>query len=136
MILIVCIDDAGGMMFNHRRQSQDRVLRARLLDLAKGSRLWVTPYTAKQFGQDAEALCVSQTPWLDAAQDDYYFAEDGEIPMERVQTVYLYRWNRLYPNDRSFEPDLSALGFAPVHSEEFAGYSHETITEERYEKEF
>ena len=25
MILIVCIDDNKGMMFNHRRQSQDRV---------------------------------------------------------------------------------------------------------------
>ena len=27
MILIVCIDDNKGMMFNHRRQSQDGVLR-------------------------------------------------------------------------------------------------------------
>ena len=27
MIVIACLDDNGGMMFNHRRQSQDRVLR-------------------------------------------------------------------------------------------------------------
>ena len=135
MKLIVCIDDAGGMMFNHRRQSQDRVLRARLLDLAKGSRLWVTPYTAKQFGQDSEALCVSQTPWLDAAQDDYYFAEDGEISAENAEKIYLYRWNRLYPSDRKFTVDLSALGFVQKSSEDFAGYSHECITEEIYMKE-
>ena len=26
MIVIACLDDNGGMMFNHRRQSQDRML--------------------------------------------------------------------------------------------------------------
>ena len=33
MILIVCIDDNKGMMFNHRRQSQDGVLRRHILDM-------------------------------------------------------------------------------------------------------
>ena len=131
MILMVCIDDLGGMMFNRRRQSQDRVLRARMADIARGTRLWVTPYTQKQFEPDAP-VCVSDTPWLDAAQGEFYFAEDGEIPMERVETVYLYRWNRAYPGDRHFTADLAALGFALARSEDFAGYSHEQITEEIY----
>ncbi len=34
MILIVCVDDNKGMMFNHRRQSQDRVLRRHILDMS------------------------------------------------------------------------------------------------------
>ena len=31
MIAVVCIDDKGGMLFNRRRQSQDRLLREDLL---------------------------------------------------------------------------------------------------------
>lgn len=134
MNLMICIDDAGGLMFNRRRQSQDRVLRARLLEMTKDAKLWVTPYTARQF-EDGASLCVSDTPWTDAAEGDYYFAEDGEIPMENVEKVYLYRWNRLYPSDRKFTSNLSALGFALQGSEDFAGYSHECITEEIYIKE-
>ena len=38
MILIVCVDDHNGMMFNHRRQSQDRVLRADILELTDGKK--------------------------------------------------------------------------------------------------
>ena len=131
MILMVCVDDACGMMFNHRRQSQDRVLRARMLALASQTRLWGTPYTKRQFEPDA-SVCVSDTPWLDAAQGEYYFAEDGELAIERAEQVYLYRWNRAYPGDRHFTADLAALGFVLARSEEFAGYSHECITEEIY----
>ena len=36
MIVIACLDDNGGMMFNHRRQSQDRVLRAHIAALVGG----------------------------------------------------------------------------------------------------
>lgn len=135
MILIVCIDDAGGMMFNHRRQSQDRVLRARLLELAGDAKLWVTPYTARQF-ERGTPVCISDAPWLDAGAGEYYFAEDGELGFDRAERVYLYRWNRLYPFDRQFDLDLASAGFSLCKSEEFAGYSHEKITEELYTKEF
>ena len=131
MILMICIDDAGGMMFNRRRQSQDRVLRARMLEIAAETKLWVTPYTKKQFEADAP-VCVSNSPWLDAALGEYYFAEDGEIAIERAEQVYLYRWNRAYPGDRYFAYDLAALGFVLASSEDFAGYSHESITQEHY----
>ena len=134
MILMVCIDDRGGMMFNHRRQSRDRVLCARMLEIAKDSCLHVTPYTQKIF-DTAAPLCVSDAPWLKAAEGEYYFAEDGEIPMERVEQVYLYRWNRAYTGDRYFEADLAALGFVLTRSEDFAGSSHDQMTEEIYVRE-
>ncbi len=134
MNLIICIDDAGGMMFNHRRQSQDRVLRARLGELSKDTKLWVTPYTARQFTEGVP-VCVSDKPWLDAGAGEYYFAEDGELGLDRAERVYLYRWNRLYPSDRKFDPDLALAGFSLCKSEEFEGYSHENITEELYIKE-
>lgn len=134
MILMVCIDDMSGMMFNHRRQSQDRVLRARMLEITANSKLWVTPYTQRQFGEDAP-VTVCQAPWQCAGAGEYYFAEDGEVSLDGVEAVYLYRWNRRYPSDRKFTLDLAAAGFALYKSEEFAGYSHECITEEIYKKE-
>ena len=41
MKIIVCVDNQNGMMFNHRRQSQDRVLRKRILELTGGEKLWM-----------------------------------------------------------------------------------------------
>ena len=47
MIVIACLDDNGGMMFNHRRQSQDRVLRAHIAALVGGAMLWMNHYSAQ-----------------------------------------------------------------------------------------
>ena len=41
MIVMVCIDDHNGMMFNHRRQSRDRAVIERVLRCAESSRLWM-----------------------------------------------------------------------------------------------
>ena len=49
MILAVCIDDRNGMLFNGRRQSQDRVLREDLVREAGGGPLWMSAYSARQF---------------------------------------------------------------------------------------
>ena len=54
MIVIACLDDNGGMMFNHRRQSQDRMLRAHIAALVGDARLWMNHYSAQQF--DAESI--------------------------------------------------------------------------------
>ena len=43
MIVIACVDDRMGMLFNRRRQSQDAALRQRLLERAAGRPVWNTP---------------------------------------------------------------------------------------------
>lgn len=130
MILIACVDDHLGMAFNHRRQSQDRVLRARLLERVGAQRLWMSPYTARQF----EALPVNAQVYEDfllrAGAGEYCFAE-LECP-EKAEGVVLYRWNRGYPADVFFGLDLSC--FRLMEQREFCGSSHPRITEEIYIK--
>lgn len=50
----------------------------------------------------------------------------------QVDSVILYKWNRVYPADQYFAMDLS--GWKLVETVEFPGSSHEKITEERYER--
>lgn len=51
MTVIAFIDDTGGMMFNHRRQSQDRVALQKIIEMTAGLALWVSKYTAPLFAQ-------------------------------------------------------------------------------------
>ena len=39
MRLILCVDDQGGLAFHHRRQSQDRAVRADILQMCGDTRL-------------------------------------------------------------------------------------------------
>ncbi len=120
------------MMFNHRRQSQDRLLRERVLALVPGT-LYMSAYSAKQFGENEKIAVCEGFPNI-TGENDYYFAEDVEISLENVTKLIIYRWNRRYPADKRFAFDLSALGFAKVSAEDFIGNSHPTITEEIYKK--
>ncbi len=47
MIIMICLDDRGGMLFNKRRQSQDVLLRQQILTETAGGRLWMNSYSAK-----------------------------------------------------------------------------------------
>lgn len=135
MIIIACVDDNMGMMFNHRRQSQDRGLRERILDAAKGNKLWMNHYSAKQFSKSTvPQINVDDNFLSEAGADEYCFVEDFDATpyLWRVEKIILYWWNRPYPSNQTFSIDLSAGGWKLVHTEEFAGSSHERITEEIY----
>ena len=133
MRLIVCLDDRGGMMFGGRRQSQDRVLRARVMELTRGHKLWMSAYSAKQFA-DFEEILVDDRYAQMAGEEDYCFAEDGAVPLDGVTELIVYRWNRLYPADLYFDVDLQKNGFSLCSSCEFTGSSHDKITKEIYRR--
>ena len=134
MTLIFCLDNKRGMMFNSRRQSSDRVLRERVITSLGGARLIVSPYTAKQFA-DTDPITVAADPISIAERGDACFIEDTDVRLDGCDRVMLYFWNRDYPADKYFLPDLAALGFKLVSAEDFGGYSHEKITEKVYVKE-
>ena len=134
MIVMVCVDDKGGMLFNHRRQSKDKVLRQELLRLAGESPLRVTPYTAKQFTPEEQPrLAVSPEALTDAAPGDFCCVEDQPLApvADAIEQIVLFRWNRDYPADTYLDVNL-AEGWHCTERCDFAGSSHETITKEIY----
>ena len=133
MKLIFCIDNRRGVMFNSRRQSQDRELRRRVLSLVGGARLLMSPYSAKQF-EDSDTVIADAKFLSLAGKDDYCFVEDTDITLDGCDEVIIYLWNRAYPADKYFEFNLAALGFELTSSEDFKGYSHEKITEKIYKR--
>ena len=134
MILVACIDDQGGMLFNRRRQSQDRVLRQDLLAEAAGRTVWMSGYSAKLFVPTPAGLRTAEDFPDRAGPGDLCFFEDVDPGpyLARAEGVLLYRWNRRYPADRWFPLPLE--GWTLARTEEFAGSSHECITKEVYRR--
>ena len=82
MKIIVCVDNQNGMMFNHRRQSQDRVLRKRIMELTGGKKLWMNAYSQKQFLQ-----------------------VNGNMPKEQEQSGQLGQSGQIQADAASANPD-------------------------------
>lgn len=131
MHLILCLDDKNGMLFNRRRQSRDAVLCERVLALAADSTLWIGDYSQPLFPTD-RVFCAEDY-LTRAAKGDYCFAETPDFLHADcvIESVTVYRWNRIYPADVRLDPTFLA-GRTCVRTEEFAGKSHERITEEVY----
>lgn len=132
MKVIICVDNEMGIAFNHRRQSRDRILTEDVIKMTE-SALFCAPYSKTLLAAHPH-LIVCDNPLEDAGQGDYVFAEMLSLSAyaEKTDTLILYRWNRTYPSDRTFDLDLSR--FTLISSENFVGYSHEKITKEVYTK--
>lgn len=132
MILMACVDDNLGLAFNYRRQSQDRVLRQKMLERVAGKSLWMSPYSAGQFDPLPGNVQVAENFWARAGAGEFCFTElqPPGAWLDRLEGVVLYRWMRRYPWDLKF--DLPLEGFTLRQRQEFSGYSHPQITEEVY----
>lgn len=135
MNLIACIDEGSGVLFNHRRQSQDRVLRTQIVQHAidAGKRLFMSPYTARQFRDGLpENAVVSDSFLSEAGCGDYCFVEDADPSMyaDRIERLILFRWNREYPRDTLLPFDLTQWRL--LSTRDFEGASHDRITEDVY----
>ena len=133
MIVCVALDDNNGMLFNNRRQSQDKILRDNLLNESKSSRLWMNEYSMKQFVEQIPENVVVDNDFMDKASiDDYCFVEDVLLANyeNKIRKLIIYKWNRVYPTDMYLDIDLSNGGWHMESSEEFIGNSHKLITKE------
>lgn len=132
MNIIICLDDKNGIQFNKRRQSRDSVLCDRILEITKGSVLWMNAYSSKMFSSDK--IKVNEAYLSESSRGDFCFVEDNSFLdySDQFEKVIIYRWNRLYPSD--VQVDISFLKSKHrICTTDFKGRSHEKITEEIYE---
>lgn len=136
MILCVCLDDNNGMTFNHRRQSQDRVQRERLLNMAVGHTLAMSPYTYKLYQLQLPVgvkLIVDEDFWSKAPEDAYCVVEaTGALQhVDVIDKIIVYRWNRVYPADVHFDIKLhNNADWQLCRTTIFPGSSHPEMVEE------
>lgn len=51
MLIIACVDEKNGMMFNHRRQSRDSAVCQDILQECRGKKLYMSAYSQKMFSE-------------------------------------------------------------------------------------
>ena len=132
MKIIICLDDALGMLFNSRRQSRDRCVTDDIIKLTKGKGLYISPFSKKLFDEREGEYELCEDMLSSAQSGEYCFVENMPIKpyIARVEEIVVYRWNRLYPSDVKLDIDIEKEGFKKLSSEDFEGYSHEKITKE------
>lgn len=134
MNIIVCLDDKQGMAFNNRRQSKDRYVREKIIALCENSKLYMNSYSFGQFEENADNIIVDEAFFDKAEKNDFCFAENIKVPLEKADKLYIFLWNRLYPSDLRLDVNFEESGFSLISSCDFKGYSHKKITLNIYER--
>ncbi|MEI3335975.1 MAG: ribonuclease Z [Clostridium sp.] len=137
MNIIVCLDDNNGMMFNKRRQSQDKLLRASIKELVKGKTLFMNEYSYKLYKDiNNENIIVSENYLDECENDNFCLVENKPLNnyIEKIDNIIIYKWNRIYPSDLYFDIDIKNGQWKLIETEEFQGSSHEKITKEIYRR--
>lgn len=132
MKVIVCVDDNGGMLFNRRRQSQDKTLTE---DVIKNNgKIWINSFSSKLFSEYVGQVIIDDEFLNKAGKGECCFVENQLLtPYEdRIEQLVVYKWNRKYPSD--FKLDLNIDNWKLKEQAEFEGNSHEKITREIYSK--
>lgn len=154
MNVFICLDDQGGMLFNHRRQSRDEAVLRDMLAAADG-KIWMNTYSSGLF-RPAGSLVPSAAN-VSRSQASFYAVPDRiiikedvpecvpehgwcfleNIPLkpheDKIETITAYFWNRVYPADTCLDLDLSQ-GWETIDTKEFGGTSHEKITRKIYRR--
>lgn len=110
MIVIVCLDDKKGMMFNHRRQSRDQAVTDRIQKICTGKKLWMNQYSDKLYGSLEKMDIVVENNFLSlAGSGEICLVESDRLMrfIEKIEQIIIYRWNRTYPADVYLDLDLS-----------------------------
>ena len=146
MKVFIPVDDSNGLMFNNRRQSKDERLREYITKKCDGNLIWMNSYSAKQFEEDAffdengKELLIYKSVYEDflelAKENDYCFVENSSLAQfeEKIDEIYLCKWNRRYPGDTFFDIDLTNGKWQMDSVDEFPGKSHEKIVVERWKR--
>ncbi len=126
MKIIVAVDNRLGLMFNHRRLSQDIEMRK---DMKIYEPICMNEYSYSLYKDCVE--CIVDEDFLD--NDGYNLVENVSVKLyqDNIDEIILYKWNRSYPAD--FYLDIDFELFSLIEIKEFEGKSHH-ITKEIYRR--
>lgn len=129
MKLISCVDNRLGVLFNHRRVSQDITIIEDLQDLIQQQPLYVDDYSAPLFQNKGFNLHIdAHLPQSDLK--GYQFIEQQPLPtsFKLDDQLIVYYFNRNYPSDKKlFDPNRSPHWEIQSVSP-FVGQAHDKIT--------
>lgn len=134
MTVFVCVDKKMGVLFQGKRQSKDRMLRKRILDIVESAnaKLTITNYSYEQFRIDERDGLLNVQDKLDFKNDDYVFVEDEEslnnLPWENIDELVLCCWERNYPAD-TFLHKPEVVDCTLKRKETVLGNSHDMTLE-------
>lgn len=131
MKIIACVDDQMGLMFNQRRQSQDRIVRERIKAL--NETIYMNEYSYRLYKDILDDVVIDED-FLEKGQNHYCLVENMNLKdyQNDIDEIILFKWNRVYPADFVLDLDLSA--YQLISQYQFVGSSHE-VTQEVYRKE-
>ena len=133
MIPIVCVDDSMGMLFNNRRQSRDKVLINKIIEMSNISRLLIGEFSRSLFDTfDINMLLINDDFLNIAGNGDFCFVENYQLSpyIDKIEKLIIFKWNRKYPSD--FSLDLNLSEWSLITTSNFKGSSHEELTMEVY----
>lgn len=130
MIIIICLDDQNGMMFNNRRQSQDRGLRQYIADMTKDDKVYMNAYSAKLY-EEIEDPIICEDFLQKAGKGETCIVENLPLKevVHKIEEIVVFRWNKVYPSDQVLDLDLDEWKL--VEEEEMEGSTHQ-ITKQIY----
>ena len=141
MVVYITIDDNNGLMFNNRRQSQDRIMREDMLNHCGEAKLWISEYSRKLFTTQDENIfpsniIVDDDFWNKANSTDHCFAEGDNLSqwIDKIDILVIYKWNRNYPSDLKFNFSILDSTWKCISISDFKGSSHDKITKEVWKR--
>ena len=137
MKLILCLDDNNGMMFNKRRQSQDKNLRLSIKDTVKDHLLYMNSYSYKLYNDIDDGNIIVDENFLQKCENENFaLVEDLNLHeyTNNIDLIIVYKWNRVYPSDKKLDINLKDNIWTLISSEDFQGSSHDKITKEIYRR--
>ena len=136
MRLVICVEDRGGMAFNKRRVSRDKLMISDFAEYAGDSAVFIEPYSEELFSEVSLNIILSENPSKFAERCDFVFIErqSPRIFAELASEIVIYKWNRRYPFDVAIDFSPESLGFKLESTLDFEGNSHDKITREVYKR--
>ena len=133
--VIYATDERGGMIFNKRRVSRDKLVTKDIVDTVCG-KIYISEYSRILFEEYPDRVTVCANPLLDAPDGAVCFVEFPPIVpyIKDISRITVYNWNRRYPFELCIDISPIQCGFRSVSVCEFVGNAHEKITKEIFER--